>query len=208
MHMSLMNTGSITRVLREIRDGHFGSRHKLFQRVYAELKLIATAQMHQERRAPQLMAAGSSDLVHEAYLRLGDKQFANRRHLFFVYARAMRQILIERARRKRHKLGSLDAECAILRVRTNASSRSFDALDVNELLCQLRKTAPHEYDVVLLRFYGGLHERAIAEVLGVDARTVRRYWVNARTRLAAWAMSSSDAPKGDAEQSGASDVIE
>jgi RNA polymerase sigma factor (sigma-70 family) len=63
---------------------------------------------------------------------------------------------------------------------------ALDALQVAELLDRLREAAPREADVVALRFFGGLSEIAIGEVLGVSERTVRTDWTRARGRLAAW----------------------
>ena len=67
-----------------------------------------------------------------------------------------------------------------------------DAVEVAQLLDRLGKVAPREADVVTLRFFGGLSEAAIGEILGVSDRTVRADWSRARERLAAWQGLPSD----------------
>lgn len=179
-----MDPGSITRLLRELDAGEPAAEERLFAMVYDELRAMARRGLAGERGERD-----SGELVHDAYERLAGEAFENRRHLFFAYARAMRQILVERARRARaakrgggRPLVSLDgtADGAVAR------PHGLDALDLEGVLDRLREAAPREADVVVLRCHGGLSDAAIGEVLGVDPRTVRRDWASARSRFLAW----------------------
>lgn len=193
-HNAGVDQGSITAILHEMRDGAPDAEQRLFARVYDELKAMASARMRREGH-PHAVEGLSTDLVNDAYVRLKDADFENRRHLFFAYARAMRQILIERARKSRSiKRGGgaerrgdrVDAE--ELAVSNEAgSARVLDAIAVEEMMERLRGLAPREAEVVELKFFGGLGDADVADLLGIDARTVRRDWATAKERLAAWA---------------------
>src|SRR6188768_220079 len=88
----------VTRILSQIESGNPSAADQLLPIVYDELRKLAAAKIAQEKPGQTLNATA---LVHEAYLRLvGDHAFADRRHFFRVAAEAMRQILIDRARRK------------------------------------------------------------------------------------------------------------
>lgn len=187
-----MSEGSITKLIHDADDGLAGAQERLFERVYGELRTMASARMRRERAAPA--AGDTTDLVHDAHLRLAKDHFENRRHLFFAYARAMRQILIERARKRRSREGSAgcggggggdSVDHAPTRT-PDAAAMLLDAMHVSEMLDRLRDAAPREAEVVLLRFFGGLRDEDTAAILGVDTRTVRRDWSRAKERLAAW----------------------
>jgi len=185
-----MDERSITRLLRGLEAGEPAVEEQLFAMVYSELRSIARHGLAGERGERD-----SGELVHGAYERLAGKAFKNRRHLFFAYARAMRQILVERARRERalkrgggRPLVSLDEATD----RTTLLRNGLDAVDLDGVLDRLSEVAPREAEVVVLRCLGGLSDSVIAEVLGVDPRTVRRDWMNARERLKDW-LSEEDA---------------
>lgn len=181
-----MDEASVTKLLGAVNRNEPGAEAVLFERVYHELRRMAHAQMNREQGAGSGDATG---LVHDAYARLSGEAFQNRRHLFFAYARAMRQILVERARRKRMPANPLGAEPAdrAAAAETEVSRESrLDAVNVSPMLERLHAVAPREHEVVMLKFFGGLSEAAIAEVLGVDPRTVRRDWAKARERLLDW----------------------
>lgn len=185
---AIMEPGSITRLLHDLAQRVDGAEDRLFARVYDELRRMAAARVREGgRNAPD----SPEELVHEAYARLADHDFESRRHLFFAYTRAMRQILVERARRK--QLPNMDGEAATVDVAKGspndelATCRSeIDVVEVAALVERLKNVAPREADVVMLRFFGGLREADIAEILRVDERTVRRDWASARERFRAW----------------------
>lgn len=179
-----MDEGSITRLLRELDAGVPTAEERLFAVVYDELRSMARHGLAGERGERD-----SGELVHDAYERLAGEAFENRRHLFFAYARAMRQILVERSRRERAlKRGGGRPLVSLNEAADRAAFQlnGLDAVDLDGVLDRLREAAPREADVVVLRCHGGLSDAAIGEVLGVDPRTVRRNWVSARERMTGW----------------------
>jgi RNA polymerase sigma factor (TIGR02999 family) len=141
---------------------------------YRELRKIAAGHLRRERSARSLQ---TTDLVHEAYLRLVDQAatpWRDRAHFFQVAAHVMRQILVDRAR-KRHarKRGGGVAEISLDGALDIAEARSADLQQADSRQCQ----------VVEMRFFAGMSEDEIAEVLGVSARTVNREWRMARAWL-------------------------
>jgi RNA polymerase sigma factor (TIGR02999 family) len=126
-------------------------------------------------------------LVHEAYLRLtdkGDVSWESRRHYFFAAARAMRDILVEQARRKAgpvrgggRRRQELDEACAVIEPPAD------NVLAVHEVLEELEKQDPLKAKIVLLRYFSGLTTDETAEVLGLAASTLDRKWRYIRARL-------------------------
>jgi len=179
-----MTDGSITQLLHELERGDATATDRLFARVYAELRSIAKAELAGERGERD-----SAELVHDAFVRMSESDFANRRHLFFAYAREMRQILVERARRaKADKRGGGRPTVTLLDCAAEIADNhiAINPVEVNALLQRLYEAAPREADVVTMRFFGGLSDHVIGEVLGIDTRTVRRDWASAKKRLTAW----------------------
>jgi RNA polymerase sigma factor (TIGR02999 family) len=150
------------------------------------------------RRAKQLMDSERADhtltptaLVHEAYLRVADRRsgFEGRRHFYNAAAQAMRRILVENARaRGRAKRGggaarADDVSLDTLEAQHALTSDAIDWLALDEALDALRSRDQRRHQVVMLRFFAGLGEAEVAELLGVDVRTVRRDWVTAKLWL-------------------------
>jgi RNA polymerase sigma factor (TIGR02999 family) len=127
-------------------------------------------------------------LVHEAYLRLIGKdgaEWEGRAHFFGAAARAMRDILVESARRKAAlKRGGarkrVDVEPEALAVE---GPRADDLLALDEALRKLEDEDPRKGRIVDLRFFAGLEMAEIAELLGVSEATVKRDWRYIRARL-------------------------
>jgi RNA polymerase sigma factor (TIGR02999 family) len=127
-------------------------------------------------------------LVHEAWLRLAghDAQvpFANRAHFFAAAAKAMRRILIERARRKgAEKRGGDWQRIDLDKVEIAAEADDDTLLLVNEALEKLAKEDASAAEIAKLRFFGGLTLEEAGQVLGVTDRTAKRYWAFARAWL-------------------------
>ena len=118
--------------------------------------------------------------MHEAYLRLTDKSdvsWQSRQHFFFCAARAMRDILVEQARRKAgpvqgggRRREELDEACAVVEPPAD------NVLAVHEALDELEKQDPVKAQIVLLRYFSGLTTAETAEVLGLAERTLDRQW--------------------------------
>jgi RNA polymerase sigma-70 factor, ECF subfamily len=176
--------GEVTTLLAEMRNGNRGAESRLMPLVYDELRKLARHYMRSERPDHTLQATA---LVHEAYLRLiGQREidWHNRAHFFGVAAQSMRRILVDHARahlaQKRGKGEqpiSLDDACAL----DGGDAGELVALD--EALARLATRDPRQSRIVELRFFGGLKEEEVAEVLGVSSRTVKREWRMARAWL-------------------------
>lgn len=152
--------------------------------VYDELRRMARGRLRLERGDFTL---STTELVHEAWLRLGDRDEVARRgraYFFAAAARAMRRIVVDHARRRRRvKRGggrvavTLDDDLAV----TDAGS--VDLLELEEALQKLALVAPRPAQVVECRFFGGLNADDTAQALGVTSRTVHRDWAFARAWL-------------------------
>ena len=157
----------------------------LMPAVYDELRRLAQALTHQLRPGQTLQATA---LVHEAYLRLvgdHDPGWQGRRHFFGAAARAMRQILIEQARRKAsHKHGGQGQRVELAEGMACVEPPADDLLALDEAIQKLQAHQPHLAEIVLLRYYTGLSVEETASVLGESVRTVYRDWRHARTWLA------------------------
>jgi RNA polymerase sigma factor (TIGR02999 family) len=153
--------------------------------IYAELKRIAR---HQLRVRAAQATISTTDLLHEAWLKVGgpsDPRWQSRAHFFGASARAMRQLLVDYARHRRAaKRGGGVAAIPLDDVHVALDHQLDDVLALDDALEQLRTVSVRLHRVVELRFFSGLEEEEIAEVLGVTARTVRRDWVKARLLLA------------------------
>lgn len=175
----------ITALLRNVKNGDREAFDQLLPKVYGELRRVAERQLWRERQGHTLRATA---LVHEVYLKLVDQaqvEWQGRAHFLAVSARAMRQILIDHARRKAAEKRGGDWERTTL-----GSGEGFgvemsmeDLLALDQALDDLEKLEPRLRQVVEYRFFGGMTEQQIAEVLGVTTRTVQRDWVKARAWL-------------------------
>lgn len=163
--------------------GNFGRTvlDDLLPVLYEDLRRIARREIGREHAPPTLNA---TDLVHEAYLRLAASrpEAADRAHMLALASRVMRQVLVDRARRRRADKRGGGAE----RVTLSGLPVAAGELDEAELLAlddALAQLEPRQRQVVECRFFGGMSEAEIAEALGVTERTVRRDWVKARAWL-------------------------
>lgn len=174
----------VTELLAAARAGDSSAAERLFAAVYADLKRIA-------RR--QLGGAGETlsptALVHEAYLRLarpGALGQHDRTHFFAVAARAMRQILVDHARRKaadKRGGGIAAGELDEGRIAAGGETAAEDLLALDAALARLAAADERLARVVELRFFGGLELAEIADVVGVSERTLKRDWRRARAFL-------------------------
>jgi RNA polymerase sigma-70 factor (ECF subfamily) len=151
---------------------------RLMPVVYAELRRLAGFYLSQERGDHTLQPTA---LVHEAYLRLVDQTrvvWQNRAHFMSVAAQAMRRILVDHARKRAAMKRAGDMQKVTLdtalAIGDDAVQPDLIALDM--ALDRLALEHPEKAQVVVLRFFGGLKEAEIAEVLNVSSRTVTRYW--------------------------------
>jgi len=157
----------------------------LWEAVYPDLREIAHRALR--RRQPG-SALQTTALVHEAYLKLVRQpdDWNGRIHFFAVAAKAMRHILIDMARtRNRQKRGGGQHPVTMDPAALVAEERADVLLALDEALTHLSQHDTRMAQIVEYRFFGGLTEPEIAEILGVTDRTVRRDWRRARAWLAA-----------------------
>lgn len=174
----------LTQLLHQARDGDDAAASRLYELVYADLRHIAQRHLRGGRDAA---APHTTSLVHEAYLRLARPEandFKDRVHFFAVASRAMRQLLIDHAR-KRHagKRGGGEIAIELSAVEIAGEDRSGELLAVDDALKRLEAFDPRLAQVVEWRFFGGLTELEIAGALGMSERTVKRDWRRARAFL-------------------------
>lgn len=154
--------------------------------VYAELRALAAKHRRSHRRSQTLQ---TTVLVHEAWLRLSkqDRQWQNRRHFFATASLAMRQILIDHARRKNHTQDGHYHLITSYPMNTLAApDQSTLILLINEGITELEKVDPERARVVVDRFFGGLTIPEIAETLDISDRSVARHWALAKVWLQKW----------------------
>lgn len=170
-----------TLLLTALEQGDPKANEKLLDLVYEELRRLAANKMARESPGQTLQPTA---LVHEAWLRLvgSDKQqFKNRAHFFSAAAEAMRRILIDRARRKLRVRHGGDFERVDLDgLDLAAPGAERELLDVHEVLDKLTKERPIQAEVVKLRYFAGMTNAEIAQVIGVSVPTVKNYWTFAR----------------------------
>ncbi|VTS06250.1 ECF-type sigma factor [Tuwongella immobilis] len=159
---------------------------EFFRAVYDDLRRLADRFLDGERVHHTLQPTA---LVHEAYLRLfcgGTREpiSADREVFFRTAARAMRQILVDSARRKRSaKRGGGAAQIMVDPAELTAPQASEDLLALHEALERLAESAPVAAEVVSLRYFGGLTVDEAAAILGVSPRTAANHWAYARAWL-------------------------
>ncbi len=156
-----------------------------FAALIDELRILAHAA---RRRLPVGETLATTALVHEAYLKLSRPSSAhaqNSRHFFALAARAMREILVDEARRKSvrkfSQVQSEESEPDLLWLAPNLDPEQLVALD--QAMLGLAAIQERLAAVVTCRFFGGYTEVETAEILAVDVRTVQRDWQRARAWL-------------------------
>ena len=176
----------ITRLLERWRGGDEQALERLLPVVYRQLRVLAYRQFQQENAGHTLQP---TELVHEAYLKLVGQdpgRIENRTHFFALAAKAMRQVLVDYARRKAAEKRAGDRQRVTL---TDAlgtpaeTGRAVDALELDEALGRLGEIRPRAAQVVELRYFGGFTLDQTAEILSVHPKTVSRDWNTARLWL-------------------------
>jgi RNA polymerase sigma factor (TIGR02999 family) len=176
--------GEITRVLTQLKKGDKAAADELVPLVYPHLRSLASYYMRRERPDHTLQATG---LVHEAFIRLLKQEnlaWEDRNHFFGVAAGLMRRILVDYARAHRAgKRGGAERDLPLDEALVFAVQRSSELIALDDALKQLTEWEPRQSQIVELRFFAGLTEEEIADVLGISVRTVKRDWAAARAWL-------------------------
>lgn len=174
----------VTRILHEWSDGDTDAPERLMPLVYDELRRQARRYLSRERGSHTLQPTA---LVHEAYLRLVDQTRVNwqdRSHFFGIASNMMRRVLIDHARAHvSGKRGGSAVRLSIDDVHIPVEERAASLLALDEALDRFAKFDERKARIVEMRFFGGLTEEEIAEVLGISTRTVLRDWNTARLWL-------------------------
>jgi RNA polymerase sigma factor (TIGR02999 family) len=182
---------SVTQLLQAARHGEHAAMERLFALVYDDLCRVAHRQLG-NRRAGQTLDTVA--LVHEAYLKLIDRAKvvpADRHHFFAIAARAMRQIVVDGARRahaakrggKAAPLTAADALTAIDPRSLRIDDLAAEILALDAALTRLGAMDARLAKVVELRFFGDFDVEEVAEQLKVSPRTIKRDWRAARAFL-------------------------
>jgi len=174
----------VTQLLADWAHGDAAALEQLTPIVYEELRRLAHRYMQGQ---PCDHTLQTTALANEAYLRLVDQiqpNFTNRLHFFTVAATAMRQILVNHARdQQRQKRGGGARKVELDSIALVSPEQTKTVLDVDEALERLALVDARKARIVELKYFGGLEEEEIANVLKVSAITVRRDWRFARAWL-------------------------
>lgn len=154
----------------------------LWAETFSELKKLAHARLH---AAGPLTQLSTTALVHESYLKLSDRAgqltFPSRNHFFAYASRVMRSVIVDLVRERGAERRGGDLQRVTLDTAlSDGISADEEPLQVDEALRALEQVEPRLARVVEMRYYAGMTDAEIAEVLGLTDRTVRRDWEKAR----------------------------
>ncbi|MDT4898471.1 MAG: hypothetical protein QOH25_3548 [Acidobacteriota bacterium] len=174
----------VTQILHEWSGGDSNAPERLMPFVYDELRRLARSFLARERAGHTLQPTA---LVNEAYLRLVDQTRVNwqsRAHFYGVAASMMRRVLLDHARtHAAGKRGGTAIRLSLDDLQIPLEERAAGLLALDEALVRLAEMDERKSRVVELRFFAGMSEEEIAELLGVSVRTVLRDWKTARLWL-------------------------
>ena len=184
MHPS--ESSNITALLTDWRGGDEEAGRQLMEAVYQELRRLAAVYLRRESSAMTLQPTA---LVHElcvGMLSHAPVNCENRLHFLHLASRQLRRLIVDHARRKKGlKRGGVQAKLTLDEARDHAIVLDERIADVNDALQRLEELDARPAAVVEMRFFGGLTEQEIADVLGISIATVKRDWEFARAWLLA-----------------------
>lgn len=187
-----MSAGEITLILQRMESGDRQAAERLLALVYDELRRIAAGHMAHERPGHTLQPTA---LVHEAWLRLGADQqpnWKNRAHFFGAAAQAMRQILVDSARRRlATKRGGRLARLNIDDIDLADPTSDARVVCIHEALEKFAAVEPRKAELVKLCFFGGRTRKEAARLLEISESTADRWWGYAR----AWLIAETRNPR-------------
>lgn len=182
--MSNTDSHQITQLLIDWSNGNEFALEQLIPLVYDELRQMAKRYM---RRQASGHTFQTTELIHEAYLKLAkaeEQNWQNRAHFFGIAAQAMRHILVDYARAKQSKKrGGLQQRVTLDETAMVSSKHSDEIVVLDDALQRLTILDKRKGRVVELKYFGGLTNEEVAEVLKISPETVKRDWRFARTWL-------------------------
>ena len=180
------DNGSIAVALRAVHDRDASDLHRAFSAFYPELKKIARARLYASGAQAGL---NTTALVHESFLRLAGRveglAFASCGHFYAYASQVMRSVIVDLVREQQADRRGGGAAHVTLDtvVAQGLLADDSEALRVDEALTALATVEPRLAQVVEMRYFAGMTDAEIAEVLGLTDRTVRRDWDKARLLL-------------------------
>lgn len=178
---------NISTLLTATVTGTQDSANQLFELLYGELRVIASAQLRREGNKRLL---GTTTLVHESYLRFlksGELNSADRGRFLAYASHVMRSVVVDAARRRlaeKRGAGRCDVTLSTDAI-ANMTASDEQIVRLHEVLEELVELEPRMGKVIEMRYFGGLEDDEIANALDVSIRTVRRDWEKARVLLGA-----------------------
>lgn len=199
----------VTQMLAAIRSGDRQAATDLLPLVYEQLRVLARARL---AHAPPGNTLQPTALVHEAYLRLvgdaADPGWDGRGHFFGAAAQAMRDILVDQARRKgrlkagggrkRESLEAAEADTPEIETPTQALGIADDMLALDAALRRMEAEDPRKAQAVMLKYFAGIEHQTIADIMGISVPTLDRDLRFARVWLAKEMKSANMASPDDA----------
>ncbi len=174
----------MTDALARLQAGETDAMRKFFELSYDELKRLA----HSRLWAANLKNSFATEsLLHESYLRLSnlkDVAIPDRKHFFAYASRVMKTVILDLVREANaERRGSGEAPVTLNTDLAQIAAKGGDVEAINDALKDLARVSPDLAALVEMRFFGGLTEPEIADLLGISERTVRREWEKARAAL-------------------------
>jgi RNA polymerase sigma factor (TIGR02999 family) len=179
--------GDITGLLHAHAAGDPDALDRLLPRVYDELRRMARGRLRREMAGHTL---APTELVHQAFMKLVPLErvdWRSRAHFFAIASRAMRNVLIDHAERRRTaKRGGGAHAISLEAAEGSAAERTIDLdalIELGRALQRLEEVEPRQAQVVECRYFGGLSLDETAEALAISPATVSRDWTFARAWL-------------------------
>lgn len=185
--MNLTSEEKVARLLAVARQGDGAAVQQLCDILYQDLRQIARSRLRNNTR---LTLLDTTALVHESFLRLvrlEQMELSDRIHFLGYASRVMRSVVIDFIRMKKAERRGGDLAFVTLseEIEETVAQQEDDAIRISESLDELASVDPRAAQVVEMRYFAGMTEPAVAAVLGVTERTVRRDWEKAKLLLKA-----------------------
>ena len=177
-------SNNLLALLRRWSSGERKAFDQIVVHLYRDIHAIAVRELRREN----FLTIRPTALVHEAYLRLlklDGMRWEDRAHFLSMAARVTRQVLVDEARRKRADKRSGGTPVTLTDASLGATDAGYDAIDVDNLLTELRSFDDIAANVVSLRIFGGLSVEESALVLNTSVATVNRRWLTGKAWLTA-----------------------